>query len=279
MKFLKAFNRVINKEASNCSKTNLFRSLTYTEKQAVEVYDFRDVTQGIPNNNVIITCEHASNETHQFKFPRNQEEWLNTHWGYDIGAKEMGLELSEMSNTLSVYSNFSRLIIDPNRTLLSNTLIRKFVEKNVELDINKPSVIDEEKRIQLFYLPYFKILKEALNFIKPKYAISIHSFTKQYENNPERPYEVGILFRKMNIIVDMMESIYKREGVTYRLNEPYKPEDGVCSAMDALNTYNSPEWETDVVLLEFRNDYCSDPTWRNKQVNMLSPIIEKLNNK
>ena len=235
MNIIKSFNKILNKESTVCSKSNLFRNLTYKEKQAVELFDFRDIYASDPNNNVIITCEHASNETHKYRFPKDQEKWLDSHWGYDIGSKDMGIELSEKAKILSVYANFSRFIIYP--------------------------------------------IKEALNFTKPRYAISVHSFTKQYEDNPERTFEVGILFRERNLLVDMIESVYKREGVSYRLNEPYKPEDGVCSAMDALHTHSWPEWYTNVVLLEFRNDYCNDPIWRRKQVKMLSPIIEELKHK
>jgi predicted N-formylglutamate amidohydrolase len=279
MKFFKNLNKIINRDLPTNPKTNLFRTLTYQEKQAVELYDFRDISTGNPNNNVIITCEHASNETHKYKFPRNEEKWLESHWGYDIGSKDMGLELSEKAEIMSIFSNFSRLLIDPNRTMISSTLIRKHVEKNIELSVNRDEVLDEEKRIEIFYLPYYRIMKEALNYIQPKYALSIHSFTKQYEDNPERKFEVGILFREKTLLVDMIESAYKKEGVSYRLNEPYKPEDGVCFAMDAVNTWNWPHWSTDVVLLEFRNDYCSDPAWRKKQVNILSPIINELKNK
>lgn len=279
MKFFKNLHKIINKDLPTNPKTNLFRNLTYKEKQAVELYDFRDISREDPNNNVIITCEHASNETHKYKFPKDEEKWLDTHWGYDIGSKDMGLELSEKAEIISIFSNFSRLLIDPNRTLISSTLIRTHVEKNIELSVNREEFLDEEKRIEIFYLPYYKIMKEALNYIKPKYALSIHSFTKQYEDNPERKFEVGILYREKTLLVDMIESAYKKEGVSYRLNEPYKPEDGVCFAMDAVNTWNWPEWSTDVVLLEFRNDYCSDPAWRKKQVDILAHIVNELKNK
>jgi predicted N-formylglutamate amidohydrolase len=276
MNFIRKFNTYINKDDLSNPCATLFRNLTYKEKQSVEVYDFRNVSNEKPNNNVIITCEHASNKTHSYKFPNNQKKWLDTHWGYDIGSKDLGLELSEKANILSIYSNYSRLLIDPNRALTSNTLIRKYIEKNIELEINKDECVDEDKRIELFYLPYYRILKEVLNFIKPKYAICSHSFTKQYENNPERKFEVGILYREKGILADKIEFAYKKQGVNYRINEPYTPQEGVCHAMDSLYVYNWPEWYTDVVLLEFRNDYCEDPAWRKKQVEMLAPIIDSL---
>lgn len=279
MNILKNLNKVLNKEVLANPKTSLYRNLSYSEKQAVEVYDFRDISTGNPNNNVIITCEHASNNLHKYSLPQDQRQWLNSHWGYDIAAKDIGLELSEKAKILSMYSNFSRLIIDPNRSLTSNTLIRKTVEGDVELEMNKESVLDEAKRIENFYLPYYRVMKEVLSFLKPRYAISSHSFTKQYEKTAERNFEVGILYRDRGLLADMIESAYKREGVSYRVNEPYSPKDGVCQAVDALNTWNWPEWYTDVVLLEFRNDYCSDPSWRKKQVNILSQIVDTLKDK
>jgi predicted N-formylglutamate amidohydrolase len=85
----------------------------------------------------MITCEHAANKIHKYKLQKKDEMFLETHWGYDIGAKDMGLDLSESSEILSIYSNFSRLIIDPNRSLLSDTLVRKYVEKDIQLEFNQ----------------------------------------------------------------------------------------------------------------------------------------------
>jgi len=276
MKLFKEIHKYINKSAPGNSSKNYFRPLTYLEKHAVEVFDFRDLHSNHPNNNVMITCEHATNKTHNYVFPKDQEHWLDTHWGYDIGAKDMGMELSEESKILSVYSNFSRLLIDPNRSLISETLIRKKVEKDVEIFLNKEEFVDRDKRIDLFYIPYYRVLSEALFFIKPKYVISTHSFTKKYEDTEDREFEVGILLRENGLMSDMIESGFKREGINYRINEPYNPKQGVCHAMDCISNYKSPDWFTEVVLLEFRNDCCLDRKWRKKQVEILSKIVEYL---
>lgn len=144
MKYFKLFHKAMNNDIKNLasSKNSLFRELSYTEKQAVEVYDFRNmINPGELNSNVLITCEHASNKQHKFDLFKEQKEYFDTHWGYDIGAKNMGLEIAESAQILSVFSNFSRLIIDPNRSLLSDTLIRKYVEKDIELEMNKEGKI------------------------------------------------------------------------------------------------------------------------------------------
>ncbi len=49
----------------------------------------------------------------------------------------MSIELAEASEILTICSRFSRLILDPQRSLLSNTLIRKLIELDVEIEMNK----------------------------------------------------------------------------------------------------------------------------------------------
>jgi predicted N-formylglutamate amidohydrolase len=61
---------------------------------------------------------------------------------------------------------------------------------------------ERERRIMTFYMPYYMILLQALSFLKPKYVISSHSFTAQYEDQARREFEVGILFRENNILID-----------------------------------------------------------------------------
>jgi predicted N-formylglutamate amidohydrolase len=51
------------------------------------------------------------------------------------------------------------------------------------------------------------ILNQAMKFIRPKYALSSHSFTPQYEDNPKREYEVGILYRERNLLVDKVSTL------------------------------------------------------------------------
>lgn len=73
-----------------------------------------------------------------------------------------------------------------------------------------------------------------------------------------------------------MQHAFKKGEVTFRLNEPYDPKEGVCHTMDSIITSNWPEYYTNVALLEFRNDYCSDPKWRKKISNLITPIVKEL---
>lgn len=141
MNFFKKFDTLVSKGARNLlsqnNKNSLFRELSNKEKLSTEVYDFRNIINGKPNNNVIVTCEHATNNLFYVQTNSQKEkEFLDTHWGYDIGSKDIGLQIAEDSEIFSIFTNFSRLIIDPNRSLTSNTLIREYLEKDFKLSFN-----------------------------------------------------------------------------------------------------------------------------------------------
>ena len=70
----------------------------------------------------------------------NEKEILDTHWGYDIGAKNAAILLGKKLNCIVATTNFSRLLIDPNRTLVSSYLIRKYIDNNYELSFNKSKI-------------------------------------------------------------------------------------------------------------------------------------------
>lgn len=62
------------------------------------------------------------------------------------------------------------------------------------------------------------------------------------------------------------------------MNEPYDPKEGVCHALDSFVNYKMPDIEVPIegVLLEYRNDYCSDPVFRRHQAELMSEVIKSL---
>jgi hypothetical protein len=48
--------------------------------------------------------------------------------------------------------------------------------------------------------------------------------------------------------------------------------------VDSIITSNWPEYYTNVALLEFRNDYCSDPKWIKKISSIITPLAKELQN-
>ena len=112
----------------------MFRSLNGKEDEAVTVADNRDVTQGKPNNRVLITCDHASNDIKFIKPLAYEEELIRSQEYFDIGAADLAYSLSEKQRCMAVMSNYSKLLIDPSKHVVDEQLIRNYYKwsKNEE---------------------------------------------------------------------------------------------------------------------------------------------------
>jgi len=53
------------------------------------------------------------------------KHFVNDHWGYDIGAFQMADALAKELKCVFVHSLYSRLLLDPNRSIVSDSLFRK----------------------------------------------------------------------------------------------------------------------------------------------------------
>ena len=100
--------------------THLFRSLNGKEEEAVQVVDSRDISQGSPNNKVLIACDHAVNDIKYTKLLDYEEDLFRTQEYYDVGAAELAYSLSEELGCLAVMANYSKLFVDPSKPLVDS---------------------------------------------------------------------------------------------------------------------------------------------------------------
>ncbi|MEM6610600.1 MAG: N-formylglutamate amidohydrolase, partial [Pseudomonadota bacterium] len=80
----------------------------------------------------LVLCDHATNVIPPFLGPNGldlSEEELTRHIAYDIGIEGVALRLGEHLNAPVVVSNFSRLVVDPNRGEEDPTLIRQIYDE------------------------------------------------------------------------------------------------------------------------------------------------------
>ncbi|GMA79443.1 hypothetical protein GCM10025880_58600 [Methylorubrum aminovorans] len=72
--------------------------------------------EGDPSRGLLLICEHASNavpeDLERLGVPERE---FSRHIAYDIGAAEVTRRLAARLNVPAVLTQFSRLIIDPNR--------------------------------------------------------------------------------------------------------------------------------------------------------------------
>lgn len=297
-----------NIDTKTCNNNSI---ISKSEHTVIEDYRLK-VT---PNNNIIICCEHATNNLHDLESIATDLDKiiLNTHWGYDPGSLDISKKLAKDSNLLLIYPNFSRLILDPNRSLLSNTLIRTNVafennhkfelnsldknfsnlvenvdsnkelrstiissDKSYKIGFNLPKYLNRKDRLSKFYIPYYNSLYDVLESLKPTMFISIHSFTKQYENLPPREYCIGLLFKELNIVVKIIADMLEKNKISYRYNEPYTAD--ISNAFFTMENYNFSK-KVNGVCIEVRNDLATDTNFTNKLVMILNDAVNELNKK
>jgi predicted N-formylglutamate amidohydrolase len=239
-------------------------TLLRTEFENARIIDFRDPEN--PNNSIAITAEHASNALPEgYVWSESDRTFFaDEHWGWDKGSLEVALHLAKELKCVLVYSLYSRLMLDVNRDLPSETLFRLRGDGR-EIDLNR-NIDDEEeeKRIQKYYQSYYRALREISIKVDPKYVISVHSFTPLYEGNP-RSLEVGILVNYSDELGQKVHDEFKRRHHNVAINEPYDGKEGLA-ALGAM-LYGKVPITREGIQFEFRNDLFDDPVISEKIKN------------
>ena len=124
-------------------------------------------------NHIVFICDHASNYIpRKYRKLGISDSDLESHIAFDIGAKNLTINLAKKLKQSYFLSNFSRLLIDPNRKKTDTELI-KVRSFGVEIPENLHiSTQEREYRIKFFYNYYHKNLG---NFVKKK-LINTKSF-------------------------------------------------------------------------------------------------------
>lgn len=186
---------------------------------------------------VLLTCEHAGNlvPPRYRRLFQGNEDVLQTHRGYDIGALKVAKGLAKKLDAPLFYSNTSRLLVDLNRSLKSHTLFSPF---------SRPEIQEEKLKIlHTYYFPYRQKIIEAIQKYHAKQKniahISIHSFTPVLDGTI-RKADVGLLFdprraEEKCFCRAVAEEMRSKTPLAIRFNYPYRGrDDGLTSALRAL---------------------------------------------
>jgi len=235
-----------------------------TEFENARIIDFRDPEN--PNNAIAITAEHASNALPEgYSWSESDRAFFaDEHWGWDKGSLDVALHLAKELKCVLVHSLYSRLLLDVNRDLPSETLFRLSGDGRI-IDLNRNLDEEEEdKRIDKYYQGYYRALREVSTKIKPQYVISVHSFTPLYEGNP-RTLEVGILVNYSDELAQKVHDEFKKRHHNVAINEPYDGKEGLAALGSML--YAKVPITREGIQFEFRNDLFNDPVRGDKIKN------------
>jgi len=247
---------------------------------AVEVHDFAPFhrSQEAPPRReceFLFTCEHAAEDLPPpFRAFPTSDQWIaGSHWAYDPGARDICMEVAQRTQSAAVLSKFSRLLIDPNRPLASDTLIRSEADGR-SITMNSPLYPkDRDWRLQHYYLPFHLVLGAAANVVDPDFIVSIHSFNQTYEDET-RDFEVGVLCTYHVQECRDVAAVFTERGFATRMNQPWSGREGFMYSADSLAAANPTNRKA--LMLEFRNDLAVNPLWRERAVATLADALSAL---
>lgn len=228
----------------------------------------------------MITCDHATNRVPpeiggDLGLPA---EDMGRHIAFDIGAAGVSQELARLMDAPAVLSDFSRLVIDPNRGEDDPTLLMKLYDGTIIPANRHADAAERERRLNLFHRPYHDALTDVLAKRPDPVICSVHSFTPQLRGRPPRPWQIGILFAGDDRLAwPLIRSLQTEADLCVGVNEPYSghlPGDAMDRHAIQMNRLH--------VLIELRQDLIADETgqrlWAQRLVPHLNRALTELEN-
>lgn len=211
---------------------------------------FRRIEAADPKVPLVLSCEHASNELPApWRWPDADARLVDDHWAWDPGAAALTTALAARLGVPAVLAGFTRLLVDPNRPLDSETLFRTHADGE-PVRIN--AAIDDaerERRISGWYQPYHQAFDDMVVAHPGFDVLSLHSFTPVYEGDV-REVQLGVLW---DADVALGETFLRHLADTHdgvRANEPYSGRNGLMYSPQHHATQRGRR----AVELEVRND-------------------------
>ncbi|MEJ1238637.1 N-formylglutamate amidohydrolase [Chryseolinea sp. T2] len=190
----------------------------------------------------VITCEHAGNNVPErfIHFFSSATEQLESHLGWDPGAREIGAFLSQQLKAPFYKCESTRLLVEPNRSLNSESLFSKYVQQLTNEE--------REEVLNQYYFPHRSAVEDWVRLSpKPILHISVHSFTPVF-NGVVRDVDIGLLFdpdraQENRFCVAWLDGLQDTvQDLRCRFNEPYKGTD------DGFTTYLRTKFPDDEYL-------------------------------
>ncbi len=220
----------------------------------------------------LILCDHATNvippwiQEEDLGLPKTE---LDRHIAYDIGAAGVSLRLAERLKAPIVLSNFSRLVIDPNRGEDDPTLVRRLYDETIIPGNRHLGASDIAQRLELCYRPYHEAVERAAARRPDTVIVSIHSFTPQLRHKARRPWHVGLLFADdTRLSLPLADLLSRDEDLVVGMNEPYSG----YLAGDTIERHAIRKGRQNT-LIELRSDLIEDEAGQAAWAERLATVL------
>ena len=220
----------------------------------------------------LVTCDHATN-----RVPAEMggtlgvsAEDMARHIAYDVGAAGVALDLAERLDAPCIMTDFSRLVIDPNRGEDDPTLVMRLYDGTI-IPGNR-GLKDEEvlRRLDTYYRPYHAALAALAARRDDTAILAVHSFTRQMRGRDPRPWHVGVLHADDRRLSDPLLALLRAEpDLVVGENEPY----GGHLAGDSIDRHAIARGRPNV-LIEIRNDLIVTEAEQSAWAARLAPMLD-----
>ena len=221
----------------------------------------------------LVTCDHASNRV---------PDWVNggdlgipaadmaRHIAWDVGAAGVATALGRLLDSPVILSDFSRLVIDPNRGEDDPTLVMKLYDGTIIPANRRISPAQVEDRLDRLYRPYHAAYARLAALRPDRVIVAVHSFTPCLRGRPPRPWQVGVLYSHLDerFSRPLIARLQHEPDLCVGDNEPYSghlPGDAIDRHALRVGRHNT--------LVEIRNDLIETPAQQAHWAARLAPIL------
>lgn len=220
----------------------------------------------------LVTCDHASNHV---------PDWLGgslgipaeemaRHIAWDVGAAGVARHLGRHLDSPVLMSDFSRLVIDPNRGEDDPTLLMQLYDGTIIPANRHIAAGAVEERLDRLYRPYHAAYARLAALRPDRVILAVHSFTPALRGRAPRPWHVGILYshRDDRLSRPLIARLRAEPDLCIGDNEPYSghlPGDAIDRHALRLGRLNT--------LIELRSDLIAREAAQAHWAARLAPIL------
>ena len=223
----------------------------------------------------LVTCDHASNRVPAWVGNGSlgiAPEDMARHIAWDVGAAGVARALGAHLDSPVILSDFSRLVIDPNRGEDDPTLVMQLYDGTV-IPANRhitPAAVQD--RLDRLYRPYHAAYARLAARQADTVIVAVHSFTPCLKGRPPRPWHVGVLHSHLDtrLSTPLIARLMTEPDLCIGDNEPYcghLPGDAIDRHALATGRHNT--------LIEVRNDLIATAAQQAHWAARLAPILTR----
>jgi predicted N-formylglutamate amidohydrolase len=222
-----------------------------------------------------LTCDHAG-----ALVPRRLDSLgvsaqnMRRHIAWDIGAAGVSTRLAARLDAFLILQNYSRLVIDCNRSPGSAESIVRLSENTLIPGNEWVSRADAQAREREIFRPYHNRISAELELRKAGHRrtilVSMHSFTPVFHGR-QRPWHAGLLYNRDRRLAEPLLRALRADGsLVVGDNEPYSVSDS--------SDYTIPVYGEQRGLLhvgiELRQDLVTTETGQNEWAERLAHALQ-----